>query len=186
MFIVPLYGIKQGMNQQLCYEVYGQPNQYFNLLSDRCVSVNAHYTEHSSRKSRMLHIVDQIAIISSNNIGQCVEIVVELDTKEKLSVHVNGAKVNQEVKNGEVQVLSYNTHASVSVPNCASGEVLTMSVQLKTMLRDVSYLEFQIHGGHTIDASAHGLIGNNSQEYITQGGVYKTGLVLSSDIVWSV
>ena len=159
MFIVPLHGIEHGNNQQLCYEVYGQPNQYFNLLSDRCVSVNAHYTEHPSRKSRTLHIVDQIAIYSSNNIGQCVEIVVEIDVDGKLSVHVNGAKLNQEVKHGEVHVLSYSGHATVSVPNCASGEILTMSVQLKTMLRDISYLEFQIHGGNTIDASAHGLIG---------------------------
>lgn len=107
----------------------------------------------------MLHVVDQIAIYSSNNIGQCVETVIEIDANGKWSVHVNGAKLDRGITNGEVHVFSYKGHASISVPNCASGETLVMSVQLKSFSGGVPYLEFQIHGGRTIDASAHGLIG---------------------------
>ena len=44
----------------LCYEIHGRAGEYFNLVSDSCVSVNAHY-----RKAHQLlgyNIIDEIAV----------------------------------------------------------------------------------------------------------------------------
>ena len=42
----------------LCYEIHGVADKYFNLVTDECISVNAHYAAVSSS----LNVVNQIGM----------------------------------------------------------------------------------------------------------------------------
>jgi len=47
-------GLSESDRVSLCYEVHGEANQNFNLVSDMCVSVNAHYMRAKSDVDTLL------------------------------------------------------------------------------------------------------------------------------------
>ena len=72
----------------LCYEVHGEAEKHFNLVSDSCVSVNSHYSRAVTNPNITLNIVDAIGVRAVANDGTCVNISVGLNGCE---VTVNGA-----------------------------------------------------------------------------------------------
>ena len=44
LFTVPVH-TENGERRTLCFEVHGESNRTFNLISDTCLNVNAHYHE---------------------------------------------------------------------------------------------------------------------------------------------
>ena len=139
--------------------------KYFNLVSDRCLMVNAHYVNSRMRShsGRMMHFIDQISIMAVNDIGHCVTVVVEIE-QGTCMVSVNGAVLHFAGNDGYdalgVKVtLSLSDRVVVSVPNCGQDDVL-MIVSCKTMRLNSEFVEFQIKDGLGIQPSAHGLIGN--------------------------
>ena len=53
LYTVPVFGTQE---RHLCYEIHGRPMRYFNLISDSCVSVNAHYVERIQQILSLIHI----------------------------------------------------------------------------------------------------------------------------------
>ena len=162
IFSVPISGSKH--NLELCYEIYGTTNKYFNLVSDRCLSVNAHYTnsEKINHSGRPLHFIDQVSIMAMNNIGHCITTVVEIERNQCL-VTVNGAVLrfidNDKFEASGVEVtLSLSNRVLISVPNCGEEKVL-MILSCKLSGLHSGFVEFQIQDGQEIQPSAHGLIG---------------------------
>ena len=104
----------------LCFEVHGQPNRWFNLVSDECTTVNALYSALSSR----LNVIDEIAVRTVDSSGQCVNISVGVG--DNCSAVVDGV-ASPSFSRGGVRVRSYPNGGSVgaagrrvriSVPNC--------------------------------------------------------------------
>ena len=158
MFTVPLSG---HINMpSLCYEVYGMADKYFNILSDQCVSVNAHYSEvkkvgHGA--TRPLHIIDEIAIRAVDNItSQCIDVVIELNNHQCL-VSVNGALLRHgHFSKGDMHISYSLTRAVVSISNCENGKIV-FAVQYKRL--PTNFLELEIENGQGITLSSHGLVG---------------------------
>ena len=165
MFTVPINrGLKHGNhNLELCYEIYGEADKYLNLLSDECLSVNAHYSDGRklSKSGRTMHFIDQVAILAANNVGHCINIVIETDAQQ-CSVSANGAVITFDSKNqfksaGVNVTFSSTNRVIISVPNCDQKNVL-MIATCKT-IGNKGFIEFQIQDGIGIKPSAHGLIG---------------------------
>ena len=165
IFTIPIdiQGSKHDL--ELCYEVYGTAEQYFNLVSDECLSVNAHYSNSkviSHSGQRPMHFIDQISVMAVNNIRHCVTIVVEMYQNECLAT-VNGAVLSFDNADmfesmGVNVSLSSHNRVLVSVPNCGS-ENVQMIMSCKTMGTNGGFVEFQIQDGLGIQSSAHGLVG---------------------------
>ena len=61
VYTVPILTPSTTREHVLCYEIYRQPNQFFNLVSDVCMNVNAHYFM-KPRQVRGLHIIDEVTV----------------------------------------------------------------------------------------------------------------------------
>lgn len=95
----------------LCYEVHGKSNEWFNLVSDECTSVNALYVGLSER----LNIIDDITVRTVDRQQRCVNISVSIDTG--CSAIVNGVQMTRYSSAG-VSIRAFPNRVRISVPNC--------------------------------------------------------------------
>ena len=58
---------EKGNKVSLCYEIQGEANQYFNLISDTCVSVNALYSPGINALDG--NIISKIGVLAEDNNG---------------------------------------------------------------------------------------------------------------------
>ena len=82
----------------LCYEVHGEADKFFNLVSDSCVTVNAHYSKAPIPGPGVdLNVVDAIGVRAVPNTGDCLNIRVGL---QGCNTTVNGVVINMYRSNG--------------------------------------------------------------------------------------
>lgn len=97
----------------LCYEIHGRADVNFNLVTDECVTVNAHYTD----LTNYLNVIDQIGVRAVDDNGMCRNIQVDVDG---CSASVDGAALasGQRYSSGGISVRRYSNRVRISVPNC--------------------------------------------------------------------
>ena len=106
----------------LCYEIYRQPNQFFNLVSDVCVNVNAHYVT-KPWQVRDLHIIDEVTVRATDTTWSwCRNIATELvGNKYRVSVDGHDQMLNNTgtryTQHG-ITIHSFPRRARITVPNC--------------------------------------------------------------------
>ena len=134
----------------LCYEVHGDANKFFNLISDTCTSVNAYYTAMPLDSSR--NRISNIGIrASSGGPEGCVEI--EID-HEDCRATVGGREVNNSVHISEVKVeKQVGNRWRVFVPNCGRPGLVMWVTCTSNRLR------FDVTRGSNLRPSSHGLLG---------------------------
>lgn len=152
----PLFTVPIPDSQHLCYEIRGTADRYFNFISDSCVSVNAHYVEHSvAGDRRPLHVVDQIGIRAVDNASSCVNILVD---RNGCTTSVNSSPRLSYSRNG-ITVVATSAGAVVNVPNCNDVD-LEMEIICENMI-GVDMLRFEVTRGTNLREVSHGLLGNN-------------------------
>lgn len=154
--------LNMGERPALCFEIHGDADQYFNLLSDNCVSVNAHYAPLND----YWNIINRIGIRAMDSRGECQNIAVNLDT---CSAVLNGNPLSENYRRNDISIRRYSSHVRVSVPNCNSTTTLVMYIICQRnlsvwdpitdeMIR-ASMLKFVIARGININENAHGFLG---------------------------
>lgn len=93
LMTVPIWTVKEGDPIiSLCYVVRGEADKFFNLVSDSCITVNAHYCKALIASPDIdLNVVDAIGVRAVSNSGTCVNIRVGL---QGCNVTVNGATID--------------------------------------------------------------------------------------------
>lgn len=97
----------------LCYELHGEPDKWFNLVTDKCATVNGHFV----LLSESLNVIDEIGVRTVDDSSRCVDIRVNV---HQCTAEVNGASLNlaeRYFKNG-VSVRRKANRVRISVPNC--------------------------------------------------------------------
>ena len=154
----PLFTIPLSDTQHLCYEIYGDMDQYFNYISTTCVSVNAHYVEYATDlvgETRPLHVIDKIAIRAVDSAGKCVNILVE---RNGCTISANSVPNPAYSSNG-VTVNRVGNRISVNVPNCNDTD-LNMDITCQT-LHGINMLRLEVMKAVDITDTSHGLMGTN-------------------------
>ena len=144
-----MYGVQE---RRLCYEIHGAAGQYFNLISDECLSVNAHYVG----RDGALNVLDKIGIRAVNRNGRCLNISVNLDG---CTATVNGVQ-RQQYRRGGIQLQVDGNIVTVSVPNC-----FDTNVEMEVECQNISGLEmlrFEVTRGLNLREDSHGLIGKST------------------------
>ena len=168
LFTVPVYvpdiedsGI--GLDSvSLCYEIHGQADEWFNLVTDECTSVNAHYIGASSR----LNVINRIAIRAVDGVGICREILIQRDgcTVELDGTPLNGSRFDMD----GIMIRRYSRRVRVAVPNCQE-QNLVMWITCETTSQytldgdaiSVDSIRFDIMRGLNVGhRDSHGIIGN--------------------------
>ena len=148
----------------LCYEVHGEADTFFNLISDTCVSVNSHYEKAAiDNENITLNIVDSIGVLAYDQ-GICVNIGVSL---KNCQASVNGANVSRRYNNNGISVRSFNNRVRISVPNCAPTDLVMWVFCTSGRTEDpytwkyydFDFIRFVVMRGLNLDPTSHGLIG---------------------------
>ena len=154
---------------KLCYEVHGEANAYFNLISDECTSVSAFYQTASTPSPNIdLNVVTQIGVRAVGNSDSCYNIQVNLDGA--CSATVNGDPATNNTFDG-ITVRQYprSRRVRISVPNCAD-TMLVMWVFCRDgevedpvtwVYFDVTFIRYVVMRGLNLNEQSHGIIGNN-------------------------
>lgn len=129
LFTVPLYipNIADSLGLEeasLCFEIHGDHDKYFNLVSDQCISVNSHYVA----ADKFWNIIDEVAIRAVDNSGTCRNIRVSLDA---CAATVDGFDVTSRMQFDGIQIYpaGIGKRVRISVPNCNTRYSLVMWIQ---------------------------------------------------------
>jgi uncharacterized protein YegL len=172
--VLDISPIEVGVNDKtvsLCYQVHGEEEKFYNLVSDDCLSVNAHVTQPVPGVKS--HVIDKIGIRAiGNNATYCYDIGI---ARENCSVTVNGNPISVNEKFTEEGIEVFNDRMiarnpnviRISVPNC--GRALVDAIQItcteynmrisRTETVPVKVLELTTTRGISPIEAAHGLVG---------------------------
>ena len=161
LYAVPLYS-RDDKEYSLCYEVFGRTNSTFNLVSDNCVSVNAHYGPMNDPEEG--NIIDKIGVraVSASQSAYCQDISVEL---AGCSAYVHRSVDNSTIAVTEseryeddgISVRSFGNRVRIAVPNCDNVMLVMYVICEKFQGQDM--IKFVITRGLNLRPSSHGLIG---------------------------
>ena len=153
-----------GNTLSLCYQIHGRAGKYFNLLSDKCVSVNAHVIQPYSDIDS--NVMNQIGVRATGNNGSCYNIMMN---RHDCSVHINGQQLlgNTDFQEEDIVIKQYaasigqSQSVQIAVPNC-DGESIDMfisctSYNIQNMATEI--LQFGSTRGEALAEPPHGLIG---------------------------
>ena len=145
----------------MCYEVHGLSDTFFNLISDTCVSVNAHYiaAEDASR-----NVIKAIGVVATDRANRCHYVNVSVTEDGTCEAMVDGEKLVNDLAVIHGVAVNYRDKlVRIDVPNCGLGsEHLVMWVHCQRVLvrtMPQAMIKFIINRGLRQRPSAHGLIG---------------------------
>ena len=157
----------------LCYEVHGEADRFFNLISDNCVAVNAHYARAGTNNPNItLNVIDSVGVRAVSSDESCVNIQVDL---EGCSATVDDVSVNMPYRANSISVRRYNNRVRIAVPNCRETDLVMWVFCTSGSTEDpftwvyynFDFLRFVVTRGINLDESSHGLIGNSNLIIIT-------------------
>ena len=150
----------------LCYEVHGEADKFFNLVSDTCVSVNAHYSTAITNSPNInLNIVDAIGVRAvTRTTNECVNIRVDL---ENCRVRVDSVEINGTYRRDRITVRRFPNRVRISVPNCDNTDLVMWLFCTSGRTEDpvtweyfeFEFIRFVIMRGLNLAEESHGLIG---------------------------
>lgn len=160
--------LQEGMplkKASLCYDLHGQPNTYYNFVSDSCTSVNAHYQYAiPGRPDIQLIVLDEIALRAVDRKGSCVDVVVDINC----NVAIGGIHLTfpQYSKDG-ISVYLFADRVRLSVPNCRHQQLVMWAMCQSLQTRHPAYgallamktLKFVVARALSLNENSHGLIG---------------------------
>ena len=155
-----LLGLNEGERVSLCYEVHGEADANFNLVSDVCVSVNAHYAR--LRSDVDINVMDRIGIRAVDNANQCHNITADLNG---CRAFVDGMEIPMSYRMGGIFVRKYSTRVRIAVPNCEDNELImwifceTGIFENGNMTFNAAKIRFVIARGFNLAETSHGILG---------------------------
>jgi hypothetical protein len=157
----------------LCYEIHGQADAIFNLVTDECATVNAHYHD----LTNYLNVIDQIGVRAVDNNDMCRNIQVDVNG---CAASIDGVPLaaGGRYSSGGISVRTYSNRVRISVPNCAE-LMLVMWVICETRTLEDPFgngvvtgdmIKFVVARGLNFGhRKAHGLLGKFGSTLILYG-----------------
>ena len=154
-----LLGLGDGEQVSLCYEVHGEANEHFNLVSDVCVSVNAHYMR--ARSDVDINVINMIGVRAVDSSNQCHNIRADLDG---CRAFVDGVETTSYSMAG-ISVRKYTNRVRIAVPNCEDHDLVMWILCLSNeftyqgLTFQAPMIRFVIARGLSLQETSHGIIG---------------------------
>ena len=148
LFTVPI----NSDGRSLCFEIHGEPNRIFNLVSDQCTSINANYTAMNIPENG--NVISQIGIRAVPSAGECKNVRVEL---QGCRAFIGSAEVIGIRNEDNVAVRRMRNRVRISVPNCDN-----LNLVMWVMCQNISgqpMIRFVITRGLNLRPTSHGLLG---------------------------
>ena len=156
----------------LCYEIHGKADSVFNLVSDKCTSVNALYLRAHNPSAG--NIINSIGIVAGGANSNATTVLVRVMPNGQCAITAQGSQVLQPGTHqvGNVVVESQQNCIKISVPNCDRQELLfwvrcyvrTLTVSDESGIQSFNQemIRFVVGRGLGLEQGAHGLIGEDN------------------------
>ena len=158
----------------LCFEIHGKSDKYFNLISDDCTSVVAHYM--TPTNANFLNVIDNVSILAVDHQNQCHEIQISVETCSTTfdghTVHKITSRKRTTIQSPftyqGINIRSYSSRVRVSVPNCADASLIMWIIcqspnvtdpRTRMQLGTVKMIKFVVARGFNLHEYSHGLLG---------------------------
>ena len=160
--LLPALARRLSGHPNLCYEIHGEHNRYFSLVSDTCAVVNAHYNASSSPDLRGWNVISSIGVRAVNRFDRCVNIEIGVENGCTPIISEDGASpvTSPRYQSGGVSVSKHQNKVRVSVPNCQNLQ-LVMWITCQSV-SGYPMIRYDITRGINLRSTSHGLIGKFS------------------------
>ena len=154
-----LLGLNENERVSLCYEVHGEANENFNLVSDVCVSVNAHYER--VRNDVDINVIDRVGVRAVDGAGQCHNITADLNG---CRAFVDGLETVS-YRMGGISVRKYPTRVRIAVPNCEDHDLVMWvfcrsgTFENGNATFEAPMIRYVIARGLNLAETSHGILG---------------------------
>ena len=154
----------------LCYEIHGEADQTFNLVSDECTSVNAFYE--SAHNPAAGNVITSIGVVATDRTTTTTASVNVTEDGDCFTV-VDGdqALPPGEYTLGVIRVRVDPGCVRITVPNCGGQELvywvrcrirsLSFDDESGSQMIDQEMIKFVVGRGLGLNPSSHGLIGES-------------------------
>ena len=139
----------------LCYEIHGDADKWFNLISDTCLSVNARYSEYMSPEGDNGHRIDKLGILAVSSTSQCREVMVSM-VEGVCSATVDGSSTDMLDEDGLV-VSKRRNRVRISAPNCNNQMVIIWAKCEK--FAGIDMMRIVVNRGFNLNPTSHGFLG---------------------------
>ena len=161
LYEVPVTHTPEGMDPtttSLCYQIHGENEKYFNIISDRCVQVNVLY-DPIRRDPQAGNYIKDVGIVAHNTAGGCNSIEV---TGRRCTVTIDGNALNGSYDQDGVIITSTGKKLyEVTLPNCKATQGDDLRFRLRCVKVDnkrIVRIDVIRNGGR---AGTHGLLGKD-------------------------
>ena len=143
----------------LCYEIHGEKDRHFSLVSDTCATVNALYSASNSPSLQGWNVISTIGVRAVNNVQRCVnvEVGVENGCIPLITEDGGASLVSLRYQSGGITVSKHRNQVRVSVPNCRNIQ-LVMWITCQNA-SGFPMIRYDITRGINLRPTSHGLIG---------------------------
>ncbi len=160
----------------LCYEFHGRANEFVNLVSDDCISVNARYgLVIPSEPRENINIIDRIYVRAADTSNSCRNIRVALNEGGVCTASVDGVDVPNMYESNGISIRRYTNRVRIMAPNCESANLVLwvfcrQSTFWSTFRTDnngaeltfqADMIKFVIARGFNLREHSHGIIGES-------------------------
>ena len=145
-------------DHHLCFEVHGERDAVFNLISDSCTSVNALFSGMAPPATG--NIINTVGIKAVDHVGNCVEIEISLRSQCMPVIHRSEHEVidaSRYTLHG-VSIRKHQQGVRVAVPNCENTPLVLWILCDETRGQDM--IKFVISRGVNLRPTSHGILGN--------------------------
>ena len=107
--------LSENGSESLCYGIYDSPNDFYNIISDTCASVNIHFTQHPVQKHKNRISSIGIHAVTGDADTPCADIKIDL---LGCKASINNSSITTSKIIGDVRVKNISNGWKVFVPNC--------------------------------------------------------------------
>ena len=137
-------------SESLCYGMHGSPDEFYNIISDTCTSVNVHFTQHPVQNDENRISSIGIHAATGDAFPPCADIQIDL---VGCRASINNITINGSYITGNIRVKRFSNGWKVFVPNCERPH----AVMWITCEEDM--LQFNVCRASNLSSTSHGLLG---------------------------
>ena len=161
LYEVPVIHTSQGMNAtatSLCFQVHGESEKYYSLISDECIQANVQYE--AMKNPQDGNFLKEIGILARNDHNNCTEIQLR---SNRCIPKIDGIAFNESYDENGIKVEKTGKRSfEITVPNCKATQADDLQFRIRCQKsKGQKVIRFSVRRGSGIKPGAHGLIGKS-------------------------
>ena len=150
-------------SESLCYGMHGSADDFYNIISDTCTSVNIQFTQHPVQRDKNRISSIGIHAVTGDADTPCADIQIDL---LGCRATINNGTINESCIPRNIDIKRFSNGWKVIVPNCEHMHAIMWITCEENMLR------FDVSRASNLNSTPHGLLGKPINHIIPNIYIY--------------